>query len=341
MYHTTLNNTLASAANAYWDLIAFHENVHVAEETLATAQRQYDDYRVREEIGTATTLDVIGAEANLASSRLTLVTAQTREQQQEALVKTLISKADDSALAAVTLELTDQLPEPSDIEIPPLATSIAAALSNRSAIRQASLSLQNQQIADDYTRKNLLPTLSVYGAYDAFALNARTSPAVRQLWTAAFPEYSVGFTLSVPVFNRAAQADARRAQLERRSAETALERTKAQIELQVKTATVSLERSRPQIVAAQRAVESSRIAYEGAQDKLTLGVATAYQVMLAERDLRSAESAAIQARANYAKALVTYEVAISSFLEKNGIAFEDALRGSLLVGPLAGATASR
>lgn len=39
-----------------------------------------------------------------------------------------------------------------------------------------------------------------------------------------------------------------------------------------------------------------------------------------------------------ATSLPTYEVAISSFLEKNGIAFEDALRGSLLVGPLAGAT---
>ena len=340
-YHTTLNNTLASAANAYWDLIALRENVRVAEQAVATAQQQYDEDRQRQELDVATPLDVLATESRLASSRVTLLTARTRVQQQEALVKTLITKVADPALDSAVIEPTDALPEPSDVEIPSVSTSIVAALSNRSAIRQASLGLQNQRIAEEYTRKNLLPTLSVFAAYDGYALGPRTSPAVRQLWAAAFPEYSVGFTFSVPVFNRAAQADDVRARLERQSAEITLQRTKAQIELQVKTATVSLERGRSQIEAARRAVASSQTAFEGAQAKLEAGVATPYQVTLAERDLRSAQSAEIQARVNYAKALVAHEVAVSNFLEKNGIVFDDALRGELLSGPLADAPSPR
>jgi outer membrane protein TolC len=275
---------------------------------------------------------VLGTESRLASSRVTLLTAEMRAQQQEAVVKTLIGKAEDPALDTVRLEATEALPESSDVEVPPLSQSLNAALSTRSAIRQASLNLQNQRIAEDYTHKNLLPTLSVYGAYNAYALNARTSLAVRQLWQAAFPEESVGFTVSIPVFNRAAQADAMRAQFERQSAETALERARAQVELQVKSAAVSLERGRPQIDAARRAVESSRSAYEGTQEKMDVGLATPYQVMLAENDLRSAEAAEIQARVNYAKALVAYEVATASLLERNGIDFEAALRGGLFAG---------
>ena len=146
------------------------------------------------------------------------------------------------------------------------------------------------------------------------------------------PRYSIGFTFSVPVLNRAAQADDVRARLERQSAETALERTKATIELQVKTATLSLERGRSQIDASQRAVVASQSAFEGAKSKLELGVGTPYKVALAERDLRSAQSADIQARVTYAKALVAHQIAVSSFLEKNGIQFEDALRGEQFTG---------
>jgi outer membrane protein TolC len=333
-YRSALNDTLSSAADAYWDLIAFRENVRVAEETVATAERQYEEYRQREELDDATPLDVLGAQSRLASSRVSLLTARTRAEQQEALIKALISRANDPALDRISIEPADALPQPSDADVQPVTASVAQALASRSAIRQASLSLKNQRIAEDFTRRNLLPTLSVYAAYDGFALNAGTSAAVRQLWRAVFPEYSFGVTLSVPVFNRAAQADGMRAEFERQSAEAALQRTKSQIELQVKSAAVSLEQGRSSIAAAARAVEASRIAYEGAQGKLEIGVVTAYQVMLAERDLRAAESAEIQARADYAKALVAHDVAMGRLLSRYDIRFDDALRGGLLEGPL-------
>jgi outer membrane protein TolC len=146
----------------------------------------------------------------------------------------------------------------------------------------------------------------------------------------AYPEYSVGFTLSVPLFHRAAQADDVRARLEAQEAEASLHRTKRQIEIQVQTATVTLTQGRAQIAAAQRAVVASRTAFEGEQDRLRAGIATPYQVTLAERDFITAQSAEIQSRVNYAKAFIAYEIAVGGLLERNGLVFEEALRGNLL-----------
>lgn len=329
-FHTTLNNTLSRAANAYWDLIALRENLRVAEQAVAAARQQYDDNRQRVELGTMTPLDLLVSESQLASTRVQLVTAQTKLQQQEVVLKTLISKTSDRALDAAIVEPTDALPGASDIEIPSLSASIAVALANRSSIRQAQLSLQNQHIAQEYTRKNLLPTFSVFGQVNLYALAPGTPQAVGQLIHWAYPEYSAGFTLSVPVLNRAAQADDVRARLEAQEAEATLQRTKRQIEIQVENATVSLSQGRAQVAAAERAVAASRTAYEGVQEKLRAGMATPYQVTLAQRDLTSAQAAAIQTRVNYAKALIAHEIAVGSFLDRHGIVADDAQRGSLL-----------
>ena len=329
-FRTTLNNTLSDAANAYWDLIALRENVRVAEQTVATAEQQTDENRQRVVVGTMAPLDLISSESDLASTRVQLVIAQTRLRQQEVLLKTFISETADRALDDAVIEPTETLPGPSDIEIPPIAGSIAAALANRSSIRQAELSLQNEHIAQDYTRKNLLPTLSAFAVVDLYGLAPGASPAVRQLTQWAYPEYSAGVTLSFPVFNRAAQADDLRARIETHQAEATLQRTKNQIEMQVRTASVNVTQGRAQVTAAERATVAGRTAFEGEQVRLRNGLSTPYLVTQAQRDLVAAESAEIQVRVNYAKALVAHQIAVGNFLDQNGVAFDAALHGRLL-----------
>ncbi|PWT81879.1 MAG: hypothetical protein C5B57_09645, partial [Blastocatellia bacterium] len=290
-FHGTLNDTLANAANAYWDLVALRENVRVAEEAVSAAQRQVDENQQRADLGVMTPLDVLSAESQLASARVQLVVAQTKEQQQEVTLKTLITMTADPRLDSITIEPIDPLPSADYMDIPALSVSTAAALANRSSIRQAQLALQNQRIADEYTRKNLLPTLSVFGAVNLYGLAPATSPALRQMVRWSYPEYSIGFTWSLPVLNRAAQADDVRARFETQQAEAALHRTESQIVSQVQAAIVGLQQSRARVEAAERAVEAGRRAYEGERVKLTEGISTPYRVLLAQRDLTAAESA--------------------------------------------------
>ncbi|HWF85387.1 MAG TPA: TolC family protein, partial [Vicinamibacterales bacterium] len=202
-FHSMLNDTLSSAANAYWDLIALRENRRAAADAVAAAQRQREDDLQRVDLGTMTPLDVLASESQLAASRVQLVQAQTAVDEQEVVLKTLISKTSDPALDALAIEPTDTLPGPTDVDLPSTASSIATALNSRASIREAELSLQNQHIANQFTRKNLLPVFSVYAQVDMYALAPATPTALRQLTRLAYPEYSVGVTWSLALFNRA------------------------------------------------------------------------------------------------------------------------------------------
>jgi outer membrane protein TolC len=84
--------------------------------------------------------------------------------------------------------------------------------------------------------------------------------------------------------------------------------------------------------AAQRAVVTSRRVLEGARAKVEAGIATPYDVALAQRDLTAAQAAETQARVDLAKALVAHQLAVGGLLEKNGIVFEQALQGDLFTG---------
>ena len=333
-FHSTLTNTLQIAANAYWDLIAFRENVSVAQEAVSVAQEQYNEDQVSVRDGTMTDMDLVSAQSQLASTRVLLVGAQMREEQQEVLLKTFMSRADDPRLDAAPFVPTDALPAPSAADLTPVADAVRTALSKRASIRAAELSLTNQHIAEAYTRKNLLPTLSAYAVVDMYGLAPGLTPAVRQLVSWQYPEYSFGFTWSLPVFNRSAQADNIRARFETEQAESALQRTKDQVALDVRTASTLLSQNRAQIGAAERAVENGRVAFAGEQERSRVGISNTYRVMLVQRDLIAAQAADIQARVNYAKALVAHQVAVGEFLDDNGINADEVQRGTLWRPPL-------
>jgi outer membrane protein TolC len=328
-FHGTLNDRLSSAAGAYWDLVAFRENRRLAQDAVGAAERQHLEDLERVELGVMTPLDALTSESQLAAARVQFVKADTAVRQQEVLVKTFLSKRLDGPLGDAPLEPTETLPDASSSDVPPVSDSIALALERRSSIRQAQLVVQNQRIAEQYTRKNLLPVLSAYVAFDIYGLAPGTPPALRQLIRWTYPEYSVGFTWSMPVLNRAAQADDVRARLETQQSEATLQRTRRQVVLQVQNATAAIEQDRAAIRAADRALVASRTAYEGEQERLRAGMSTPYRVLQAQRDVTSAEAADVQARVNYAKATAAYDVAVSGLLEKHGIDVGSAERGSL------------
>ena len=328
-FHGTLNDRLSAAANAYWDLVALRENLRVVQEAVAVAARQHDEDLQRIDLGVMTPLDALTSASQLAAARLDRVRAETAMQQQVVLLKTFISKRMNATLASAALEATEELPDPASETVPDTPSSVVRALERRSSIRQAQLTVANQKIAEQYTRKNLLPVLSAYVAMDLYGLAPGTSPAIREIIRWTYPEYSVGVTWSLPILNRAAQADDERARLERQQTETSLQRTRRQVTLQVENAIAGVEQNGARVRASARAEAASRVAFEGEQERLRDGISTPYRVLQAQRDLESAQSAEVQARVNYAKALTAYDVAVSGLTERHGIDVDAAERGTL------------
>src|SRR5260370_17555398 len=141
----------------------FQENVKVAEQSLATAQRIYDNSKRQAEVGALAPLDVVSAQSAVAASQRDLVVARTNLQIQETQLKNLLSKRIDSDLESAEIVTTDPLPEPRDSDIPSVQDALADAYRNRPDLKTAQMNLRNAPISTQYTASNLLPTGTVFG----------------------------------------------------------------------------------------------------------------------------------------------------------------------------------
>jgi len=147
-----------------------------------------------------------------------------------------------------------------------------------------------------------------------------------------YPEYSAGFTLTFNIKNRAAQADDIRSRLDTQQVKTTNAQTRSTVGLAVRSAVNALIQNKAQIEAAQRAASTSQLSFTGQQVRLQNGLATPYAVILAQRDLITAQYAEIEARVVAAKDMVALEVAMGTFLQNHGIAFDNAIHGDLWKG---------
>lgn len=332
IFRQELNDALSNAATLYWDFVAMADQVRVAKQSVAAAQKLYEDNQKQAAAGTLAQLDVVQAQAELSATQRDLVIAQTNLQLQEARIKATISKVFNSDLDKATIVPTDPLPQADAIDVPALDVALQSAFQNRAVIREGLLQLENQRISSKFTHNNLLPTFSFFTQYNAYSLASGSSPALRELARWTYPEYSAGFSLGFTIFNRAAQADDIRSRLDTRQVQANLEQTRSTVGFAVRSAVVALVRNKAQIQAAGRAAAASQLSFNGQQVRLQNGLATPYAVILAQRDLDSAQYAEIQARVTAAKDMVALEVAMGTFLQNHGISIDIAIRGDLWKG---------
>jgi len=334
-------NTIVAVENAYWDLAAYRENVKVAEQALAVAQQLLKDSQIRLEVGTMAPLDVISAESEVASRVRDLTIVKTNLQLQEATLKNMLARKAGAGLDSVRVAIKDQMPQPRTSDIPDVEAALAGALKARPELQQAEINLKNQDISVNFTNETLTPNVSVFGFYAGAGLQGHSdqkdtglSDAFGQSFEAAYPEYAGGFSMSIPLRNRTAQADSLRSQIERNQLQISRQRSRNAIALEVGKAVIGLIQGKAQVEAAHKAASLAREMWEGEKIKLEAGASTSYQVILRERDYTSAQQAEVAAMASYARAMVEMDRARGITLDRNGIEYSDALSGTVAKAPM-------
>jgi outer membrane protein TolC len=342
--------SIVQVENAYYDLASFQLNVQVAAKSLAAVNELLEETKRQQELGTLAHLDVVTAESQVAASHRDLIVAQTNLQIQETTLKQLLSKRGDPDLDAATIVLTDALPEPRTEDLPELATALSTASSKRSELREAGNNLDNQNIGIHYAKNNMLPSLAVFGLYAGSGLRGDTpvvtpvtpgTPMVTggalgslgQTFGATYPETAYGVSFGAAIRNRSAQADNVRSQLERNQLQVGLQSTRNQIKVQVQQARITLIQGKEQVAAAREATRLAQESLDAERIKLRNGLSTAYNVVLKERDLVTAQYAELQATDAYAKALVAMDQAMGTTLDRNHIELNEALTGDVTERP--------
>ncbi len=342
--------TVSAVLNLYWDLVSFNEDARIKEQALATAQKLLEDNKKAVEIGTLSPIEVTRAAAEASASKEDLLIAQTNVQQQEMVLKNAISRngAESAWLDEVHIIPLDRIEVPKTEDLKPLPELMQNALGNRMEVEQDKINIDSQKILLNGDKNGLLPTLQAFaeftnhglagppnpiynnccGAPDTFFVGG-TGNVLGQVFRRNFPDYSAGFSLTIPFRNRAQQADYVTDQLLLRQAELQLQRAVNQVRLDVKNAVIGLQQARTRYQTSVDTRVLAEQSLKAEQSRYLYGVSTVALVIQAQKDLAQYQSAEVQATANYTHARIAFDQAVGSTLDVNHISFEEALSGKV------------
>jgi len=335
--------SVTQTATDYWELVYARENVKVEQAAVATSQKLYEDNKKQLEIGTMAPLDVLTAESQLATDQQNLIVAQTTQLLDETKLLNDITKEPlAGSLATIEIVPTTLIATPGVIENIPIQDAVKEAWQKRPEMQQAELNLKNAATEVKATKNGLLPQLNVFGLYQQTGLGGTgvvctancgfLQPGkVTQLFPvglgydlenmieARFPTYEAGINLTLPIRNRAAQAADATAQLNERQQETNYRQLQNTIFLSVRNAQIALQQGRAQVAAAEKARALAQEALTDETKKYQLGASIAYNVVLRERDLTSAQGSELRARINLLEAELSFNQALGRTLDVNHI----------------------
>ncbi len=340
--------TVSSVLNLYWDLVEFWQDVRARQREVSAAEQLLENNRKQVQAGTLASIEVTRAEAQVYVSQQDLLVSQTNLLQQETVLKNAISRngiANSSLLDAHVIPL-DTITIPAKDDTPPIDQLVEQALANRSEIAQSRLNIDSNKLNLVGIKNALKPTLQAFAELTNNGLTGSLTPLgaatpgveylaggydnlLAQIFRRNFPNYSAGIALNIPLRNRAAQSDYVTSELELRQNELGLQQNVNQVRVDVQNAVIGLQQARARYAAAIKASALQQQTLDADQKRLALGASTAYQVVLDEQNVASAESSVVQALANYSHARIGLDVALGRTLEANNITFDEALAGAV------------
>lgn len=329
VFRQAVSSTVAQVLTLYYALLYDREAVRVAQQGLDDSQKLLHDNQLEAKIGAMARLDVAQAQLAVAQRKQELVAAQNSFEQDQQSIKAAITKSFDGQLAQVEIDPTDKLPEPQPDDVPSFDQALDLAMQNRPEVEQANLNLRNQAVTIQAVHNALLPTLDAYAGYAPAGLAGTLAPSLGGLFHGHYPDYSLGFSLNVPLRNRTEQADAARALLEQRQLQTKLQQARNQVVWDVSKAVSGVRQARGQLDAARNVVTLAQQTLSMTQTKFQLGRATVLEVIQAQRDLATAEGNEVKSRSDYAKALIQFQQSAGTLLLRHHIELADAKRGEI------------
>jgi outer membrane protein TolC len=318
---------------------------------VATSTKLFEDNQKQVDAGMMAPIEVVRAEAQLATDQQNLTLAETQLLQQETILKNALSRngVASPSVAEARIVPTDRIHVPDVEPVIPMQDLVSTALSTRPELAQNRIQVTNQEITLHGSKNGLLPTLDLVASVTNNGLAGQVSTVqstlpfsfgapspvfiggygtvLKQLFARDYPNYSAGFNLTVPLRNRAAQAQAINDELTLRQLQLGVQRLENQVRVDVQNAVIGVQNARAQYRAATKARILQERTLDAEQKKYAAGASVIYNVILTQRDLATAQQSELAAEAAYAKSKVELERVTGQTLNNNGVSLSEALQG--------------
>jgi outer membrane protein len=321
--------TNRAVRNAYWDLSASINNLKAQQESLALAQQSLSDNRKRVEIGTLAPIDIVQAQAEVASNEERVIVAEALIKRAQDNLRALILDPSATDFWTTTFEPSDAAPfQEQAIDID---AAVRNALDKRADLRSAKNSIERSDIDIRYLRNQILPDINAQATYitrgvggvqlsslspdDVLAgnldrqvlANRGFGSVLGDVFQSAYPDWTVGVQIAYPLGSSTAHANLARARLEYQQSQTQLKNMQLQVSTQVRESGRNVQTNQKRVQSARASRELQERKLEAEEKKQAAGMSTSFFVFQAQRDLAQARTAEIQAIADYNKSLVDFE----------------------------------
>ncbi|MGE5244317.1 MAG: TolC family protein [Betaproteobacteria bacterium] len=333
----TIINTLSNVRNAYWDYVFAVQSVDVAKQSVALADQLVKDNQTRVEVGTMAPIDVVQAQAQAATQRQNLVTAEATQRTAELALKRLIVAGTQDPNWSASIDPVDRpdfRPVPIDVD-----AAVRKALSARTDLTIAQKELQANTETMKFLHNQVLPQADLVARYGLLGLGGTqfitegsgitrqvigTVPggygdALSSLLGANYPQWNVTVNFSYPLGTSTADAAVARAKIQMSQTEAQLHQIELQIATDVTNAAVQAQSNIERVQAAQAARDLAQQQLDAENSKFEVGMSTNYLVVQAQRDLATAQNNELQAILAYRKSLVELDRLQQTTLQSSNV----------------------
>jgi len=317
--------TTASVKAAYWNLVAARANVLARQAALRLAEELVRVNKAKVDVGQSPPIDLVSAQAEVASNQEQLIVAETTVKQSEDRLRVLIFDAARRDVWSIALEPTDTPPVGTaavDIE-----AAVTNALRDRADLARARKDIENAGVSLRLAGNQKLPDVRVNATYQASGLGGTEilrsggfpgtilgpgqvigfGTIFDQLLRSDFPTWAVGVSVSYPIGQSAEDANQARSRLEAQQAEQRMKSAEGRVIQQVRDAAWKMEMNARRVETARLVRELAEQRRDVEQRRLEVGMSTSFLVIQAQRDLAQATQNELSAVLAYDLSLVDFE----------------------------------
>ncbi len=326
-------STTRAVRDAYWDLVYAISNQKVQQLSLELSQQFLKDNQKRVEIGTLAPIDIVQAQAEVASNEQGVIVAEAAIKTAQDNLRALILDPGQPEFWNINFDPTDAASfaeQGVDVD-----AAVRNALDKRTDLQAAKNTLAVGDVNMRFLKNQILPDVNLQANYGAISYGgtqltglstadfsnlalgivpARSIISQRSygsvlgdVFTNAYPQWTVGVQIGYPLGSSTVQANLARARLQYQQAETQVKNLELQIATQVRLAARNVTTNIKRVQSARASRELQEKKLDAEEKKLAAGMSQSFFVFQAQRDLAVARVAEIQAISDYNKSLVDFD----------------------------------
>ncbi|MFO0699365.1 MAG: TolC family protein [Nitrospira sp.] len=301
VFRDRVMTVITSVEQTYWEVVFANENLKVAQAALKAAEELLAANRAKTKAGVMSIVDVLQAEAAVASRVEQVLVAEKAIRDQEDQLRRLLNPGEEDLRQDVRLTPVD--PPITFLEPLSLQEAIDTAIEQRPEITQAKKNVETGELNKQFARNQLLPTLSFQGTIGLAGLGGDYSESFTRNFSGDFYNYGAGLVLSYPLGNRAAVNTYNKRKLEAQNAEVALANVRQQIIVGIREAVRRVQTDFKRIETTRSARIMAEKQLQAEQERLKVGLSTTRFVLEFQRDLATAQGNELRAIVDYNKSL--------------------------------------